>query len=76
MRILVDARLTTEAARLGFRFACEDCVHFAADADRCSLGHPPEPRRSALDPPSAGADADDRPGPRRYLETCKDFDLV
>jgi hypothetical protein len=74
MRIRVDARLTTEAARVGFRFACEDCVHFAPDGDRCSLGHPPEPRRSALDPWSH--DAGDGPGPERYLETCKDFDLV
>jgi hypothetical protein len=68
MRIRVDDRLRTEAARVAFRFACEDCVHFAPDRDRCSLGHPAEPRRGALDA--------DGPGPERHLETCKDFDLV
>jgi len=76
MRIRVDVRLTAEAARLSFRFACEDCVHFAPDDDRCSLGHPPEPRRSALDPQNAGDGAGDGSGPERYLETCKDFDLM
>jgi|HubBroStandDraft_1064217.scaffolds.fasta_scaffold43839_3 hypothetical protein len=68
MRIRVDDRLRDEAARLAFRFACEDCVHFAPAGDRCSLGHPPEPRRHAL----AGAG----PEPDGHLETCKDFDLV
>jgi hypothetical protein len=68
MRIRVDARLRTETARLAFRFACEDCVHFAPARERCSLGHPPEPRRDALDAT--------RPDPEPHLETCKDFDLV
>jgi hypothetical protein len=68
MRVRVDDRLRAEAARLAFRFAWEDCAHFAPPAERCSLGHPPEPRRDALD--AAGA------GPERHLETCKDFDLV
>jgi hypothetical protein len=63
MRIRIDARLRAEAARLDFRFACEDCVHFAPREGRCSLGYPAEPRRDALDTGT-------------YLETCKDFDLV
>jgi len=62
---LVDPRLLREAARFAFRFACDDCVHFAPDADpsrgRCSLGYPPAPRRDAL-----------RAG---QLELCKDFEL-
>jgi hypothetical protein len=72
MRIRIDARLRSEAARLSFRFACEDCVHFApsaaGDGGRCSLGHPPEPRRAAMNVVEGGDEG--------YLETCKDFDLV
>jgi hypothetical protein len=68
MRILVDVRLRTEAARVAFRFACEDCAHFAPAVERCSLGHPPEPRRHVLE--GAGLHRE------RHLETCKDFDLV
>jgi hypothetical protein len=66
MRLRVDARLRAEAARVAFRFACEDCAHFAPARDRCSLGYPAEPRRDALD----------AHGPDPYLETCKEFDLV
>jgi hypothetical protein len=62
MRTLVDDRLRTEAALFAFRFACEDCVHFDDRAARCSLLHPPSPRRQALQADS--------------LELCKDFDLA
>jgi hypothetical protein len=43
MRTLVDARLRTEAERFRLRFACADCVYFAADERRCSEGYPIAP---------------------------------
>jgi hypothetical protein len=69
----VDVRLLAEARRFAFRFACDDCAHFAvhraqeaavalAPADACSLGYPAAPRPDAL----AGAD----------LELCKSFELA
>jgi hypothetical protein len=60
VKTLVDARLRLEAARFGFRFACDDCAHF--HLDRCSLGYPAEPRRDALQ--------------GTHLETCKEFDVA
>ena len=65
MKTQVDARLRAEAARFAFRFACEDCVHFEADGERCSLAYPAAPRRAALD-------ADAR---QSHLELCKSFEL-
>ncbi len=62
MRTPVDPRLRAEAARFAFRFACDDCVHFAEHAGRCSLSYPPEPRRDALQ--------------RTHLELCKEFELL
>jgi hypothetical protein len=67
--VRVDARLREEAERLRFRFACEDCAHFAPDRDACSLGYLASPRRAELD---AGA-------PRAVhasLELCKTFELA
>lgn len=62
MKTPVDARLRDEAARYAFRFACDDCVHFCAERDRCSLAYPAAPRRDALDDET--------------LETCKEFELA
>ena len=52
VRTPVDARLAAEAARFAFRFACDDCVHFASRA-RADLRPrlAASLRRSALDPP-------------------------
>ena len=61
MKTLVDARLREEATRYALRFACEDCAHFAADSERCSLEYPASPRRHALLAPQ--------------LELCKEFEL-
>lgn len=33
----VNAAFREEVARWEFRFRCEDCVHYAPVADRCSL---------------------------------------
>jgi hypothetical protein len=62
VKTCVDDRLEREAARFAFRFACDDCVHFDAAANRCSLGYPPAPRREALQ------DA--------QLTLCKTFELA
>jgi hypothetical protein len=68
VRTPIDARLRDEAARFAFRFACDDCVHFAAHANptraRCSLGYPAEPRRDALGPLATS------------FTTCKEFELA
>jgi hypothetical protein len=61
MKTRVDERLRVEAQRFAFRFACDDCVHFAAAAARCSLDYPPSPRRDAL------LDSE--------FELCKTFEL-
>jgi hypothetical protein len=80
MKTPVDARLLLEAARFGFRFACDDCVHFAPereeeaeaeggrrDASRsCGHGWPVRLRRSALDPAVTGGEP---------LAFCKEFEL-
>lgn len=77
MKTPVDLRLRAEARRFVFRFACDDCAHFAASSDAptadtpaadtpaagsCSLGFVPEPRCDALD--------------RGELELCKAFELT
>jgi len=62
VRTLVDARLRDEASRFAFRFACEECAHFDAPGQRCSLAYPAAPRREALQGP--------------HLELCKDFELA
>ena len=61
MKTLVDDRLRAEAARFGFRFACEDCAHFDDLASRCTLAYPLAPRRESLATTQV------------YL--CKEFDL-
>ena len=45
VRTAVDARLSAEARRFSFRFACEDCAHFDEPLARCSLSYPAAPRR-------------------------------
>jgi hypothetical protein len=62
MRLRVDQRFRDEACRFAFRFACEDCAHFDAASDACSLGYPPEPKRAALLAPTVGL--------------CKEFELA
>jgi hypothetical protein len=71
LKTLVDARLLEEAARLRFRFACEDCAHFSAEDERCTFGYPAAPRRAVLDP---GADV--KRGGAAFLELCKAFELA
>jgi hypothetical protein len=61
VRTRVDSRLREEAARYSLRFACDDCAHFDADAEKCSLEYPASPRRDALQ------DAE--------LDLCKEFEL-
>jgi hypothetical protein len=64
----VDARLAAEANRFDFRFACDDCVHFASEREQtCGHGWPLRLRRSALDlPPDSGAP----------VCFCKEFELA
>jgi hypothetical protein len=66
MRTAIDARLREEARRFAFRFACDDCAHFDARAQRCSLGYPAAPRRGALEAQQAGA----------HVELCKEYELA
>ena len=78
MKTPVDARLTSEAARFGLRFACDDCVHFDPERERegdgggndasrsCGHGWPVRLRRSALDPAVTGGEP---------LAFCKEFEL-
>lgn len=66
MKTPVDARLRAEAARLDFRFACDDCAHFDEARERCSFGYPAVPRRSAL---AATAEV-------TFVELCKAFELA
>ena len=71
MKTPVDARLLEEAHRLHFRFACDDCAHFAPATERCSFGYLASPRRSELDRGSSA------PGsPLRLLELCKAYELA
>jgi hypothetical protein len=67
VRTPVDRRLREEAARFAFRFACDDCAHFEARAERCSLGYPASPRREAL---GGSADA------QEHVEMCKEYELA
>jgi hypothetical protein len=62
VKINVDDPLRTEAKRFVFRFSCDDCAHFDANASLCSLGYPPAPRRDALG--------------HTHLELCKEFELT
>lgn len=57
----MDERLRREAAQFSLRFACDDCAHFDAPRDRCSLAYPAAPRRDALQASS--------------LELCKSYEL-
>ena len=60
----VDERLRDEARRFRLVFACPDCAQFDPDGDRCSLGFPTEPHRSA-----------DLEG-RDEVTFCKTFELL
>jgi hypothetical protein len=62
VRTPIDRRLREEAARFALRFACDDCAHFDAPAERCSLAYPAAPRRDAL-------------RPDEYVEFCKEYEL-
>lgn len=62
MKTHVDLRLRMEAERFAFRFACDDCAHFAATASTCSLSFEAAPRRAALE--------------ENHLELCKAFELA
>jgi len=57
----VEARFLREARVFDFRFACDDCAHFDARGERCSLAYPAAPRRDDLG--------------RTHLELCKSFEL-
>jgi hypothetical protein len=63
----IDGQLQAEARRYAFRFACDDCAHFDASMQRCSLGYPAVPRRDALE---AATDSGDD-----GVELCKSFEL-
>lgn len=76
MRVRVDARLREEAERLRFRFACEDCAHFAPDRDACSLGYLASPRRAELDACTASAENGAPRAVHASLELCKTFELA
>ena len=49
MRTRVDEKLRDEAERFGFRFRCDDCVHFTGTS--CVHGFPTEEHRRTLDSP-------------------------
>ncbi len=63
MKTKVDLALVQEAEAFAFRFACEDCVHFAGHTPRatCTLEYPAEPQRGALE--------------GDFVVFCKEFDL-
>ena len=71
MKTRVDDRLVEEARRLQFRFACEDCAHFAPASEECSLGYPASPRRKELE----RAPACDGSTPH-LVELCKAYELA
>jgi hypothetical protein len=69
MKTPVDVQLAGEAERFAFRFACDDCVHFASEREQtCAHGWPLRLRRSALDlrEESEGAP----------VSFCKEFELA
>jgi hypothetical protein len=75
MKTLVDALLVTEAARFHLRFACDDCVHFAAErSPTCGQGWPERVRRGALEA-EGGAEVEGRDEPK-LLSFCKEFELA
>ena len=61
MRTKVDDVLRAEIARYRLRFACDDCVHFDRDRERCEHGYAAAPRASDLG--------------SRELSFCKEFEL-
>ena len=67
MKTPIDDRLRLEAERFEFRFACEDCAHFDAEAVECSLEYPAAPRRDVLIATEVARATD--------LELCKAFEL-
>jgi hypothetical protein len=71
VKTALDAALRTEAARFAFRFACDDCAHFAEGTDaraaRCGNGWPVTLRRSAMDASAGATDG---------VCFCKEFELA
>lgn len=72
MKTRLDAELTADADRFAFRFACDDCAHFAerrrldgVSEGRCGNGWPIGLRRSALNEPSESG-----------IWFCKEFELA
>jgi len=60
----VDPRFREEAERFALRFACEDCIWYDAEAQRCSHAYPNEAhRRVDLDAV-------------HHVTFCKEFELV
>jgi len=43
MLSVVDALLKRQASEYRFRFGCETCAHFDAEARSCANGYPTEP---------------------------------
>jgi hypothetical protein len=42
-----DAMNASDHLKYDFRFACEDCSHFASEQQRCTLGYNSVPHRKA-----------------------------
>jgi hypothetical protein len=61
--------LERQAARFALKFACEDCVHFAAETAACAHGYPTAPHRSRPLAPRPGADL-------LPIVFCKEFELA
>jgi hypothetical protein len=61
MKTRVTPILREEARRFGFRFACNDCVHY--DGARCGEGWPDRVERNAI-------------AERDEVVFCKQFELV
>jgi hypothetical protein len=81
LKTRVDARFREEATRFAFRFVCEDCVHFHARSERCSLGYPAAPRRPEVQPqagrqPEGQIRPDPLPDAGTELALCKAFELM
>jgi hypothetical protein len=72
MKTRVDAQLLEQAARLRFRFACEDCAHFSDETQACSFGYHAAPRRHELEPRLSGSG----PSDPSVVELCKTYELA
>jgi hypothetical protein len=71
MKTRIDARFRLEAGQFALRFACDDCGHFDAPRELCSLGFDAAPRRDVLRvPPPLPREGGDT------FESCKTFELA